>query len=161
MPNGSQATVDAGSRCDYYSLNFTSNNNTYSSLGWCDRDYQEYLIYGHDSIVNYSWVWANDAYKTIEITGGTDATNSELITWLGSNATQIFDGPTPTAFNTISYDSSTKVLYINGTPYSLDSSASGTTVTGNSFSQISLTSSGTLTIDGTEISLPIYTPPSA
>lgn len=36
-------------------------------------------------------MWQNINYKTIEITGGTDATNSELIAWLQANATQQID----------------------------------------------------------------------
>ncbi len=32
--------------------------------------------------------WQGEAYKTITITGGTDATNSALISWLEANATQ-------------------------------------------------------------------------
>lgn len=33
--------------------------------------------------------WGDEAYKTITITGGADATNATLISWLQSNATQV------------------------------------------------------------------------
>lgn len=33
--------------------------------------------------------WANDGWKTITITGGTNATSSSLITWFEANATQV------------------------------------------------------------------------
>ena len=38
--------------------------------------------------------WESESYRTIEITGGTDATNSNLIAWLQQNATQQ-TAPTP------------------------------------------------------------------
>lgn len=36
-----------------------------------------------------SQTWANQAYRTITITGGTDVTNTNLINWLYANATLV------------------------------------------------------------------------
>jgi len=48
------------------------------------------LLYAYSSPMHvFDGSWENQAYRTIEITGGTDVTNSTLINWLQSNATQI------------------------------------------------------------------------
>jgi len=60
------------------------------------------------------------------------------------------------SFKTISYNSSTKVLTINGVAYTLASTASGESVSCGSFGEVSLTSAGVLTINGIEITLPLY-----
>lgn len=85
-----------------YSLNFISNSNTYTSIE---------LITGFFDQLNYGlWIvfedgmWQNEAYRTIEITGGADATNTNLIQWLQENATQIVE-PQPTDTNKISVGS--------------------------------------------------------
>jgi hypothetical protein len=39
--------------------------------------------------VGTSATWTNENYKTIKITGGTDATNTTLISWLYANATLV------------------------------------------------------------------------
>lgn len=46
--------------------------------------YDSLIVYSDDSVIP----WTNEAYKTIKITGGTDATNPNLITWLQANATK-------------------------------------------------------------------------
>lgn len=52
------------------------------------------IVYGFDSEIPETYSWYNEAYRTIEITGGTDATNASLIAWLQANAVQQV---TPTA----------------------------------------------------------------
>lgn len=71
-----------------FSLNFTSNNNSYSTINiiryYDEDDGIEYnstkVLYLTDSEIE----WVNDAYKIIDITGGTSRTNSELIRSLGT-----------------------------------------------------------------------------
>lgn len=63
-----------------------------------------------------------------------------------------------TSFKTISYNSSTKVLTINGVDYTLASTASGESVSCGSFGEVSLTDAGVLTINGTAINLPLDLP---
>ena len=46
---------------------------------------------GDTEVYNEANGWAKQSYRTIEITGGTDATNADLIDWLQSNATQIIE----------------------------------------------------------------------
>jgi hypothetical protein len=50
-----------------------------------------------EAYYDYSKQWSDEAYRTITITGGDDVTNSDLITWITSNARQINsnDGPDP------------------------------------------------------------------
>ena len=74
----------------YYDLTFISNSVTYTELA---------LNYGDDPVVYYGQTevydfnssywhgWSNTVYKTIEITGGNDATNVTLIAWLEANGT--------------------------------------------------------------------------
>ena len=38
--------------------------------------------------ITYFGGWQNQAYRTISITGGADATNADLIAWIEANATQ-------------------------------------------------------------------------
>lgn len=88
----------------YYYINFTSNNETYDTLRtetFGDEDGDYYLlnyIYNSNSktvaiaytVWGTDWTWQyGDEYKTIQITGGTDVTNSALISWLEENATLI------------------------------------------------------------------------
>jgi len=78
------------SSLDMY-INFTSD-------GYSGRNYTRirrssstiryyYSSTGYTTV--YSSSWTSTGYRTIHITGGTDATNSTLITWLQNNATQI------------------------------------------------------------------------
>lgn len=74
-------------------INFNSNGNSYNIFEFYKNtdDYNfNNLIYSSNVYV-YDFLnntWTNQAYRTIEITGGTDATNSTLISWLEANATQ-------------------------------------------------------------------------
>lgn len=73
-----------------YNINFNSNNTTYTSI-YVSDDGEEWLDFnGTTTIQPYtSWNgWSNNAYKTIDITGGIDVTNSKFILWLQNNATQ-------------------------------------------------------------------------
>ena len=73
------------------SINFTDNIRDYSSLyrynNADDLDYLYYYTLAHDDYTAYNDGWTNSNYKTITITGGTDATNSTLINWLDTIAT--------------------------------------------------------------------------
>ncbi len=74
-----------------YNISFSSNSITYTSLQvWEAEAGTELSIYygNNTSAYEFSTGWVNNAYKTISITGGTDATNGDLIAWLEANATQ-------------------------------------------------------------------------
>lgn len=69
-------------------INFTSSSSPFTKLFWyhpergydCDMAYDATTIYG-------ARVWTSEAYKTITITGGDGATDSDFIAWLEANAT--------------------------------------------------------------------------
>ena len=67
-----------------YALSFASNNNNYTTLVLIPGA----MMYGLTTFA-YSNTWSNQAYRTISITGGTDATNADLIAWLEANATEV------------------------------------------------------------------------
>lgn len=73
----------------YYSLIFTSNNISYSTLNISVSEPPQRISYDSTRVWGgySSSSWSNTAYKTIEITGGTDATNATLISWLEANGT--------------------------------------------------------------------------
>lgn len=75
-------------------VNFTSNNTNYDyfdAVLLIDDDVLWYmnnaLDTGDEVYSGYEGGWQNEAYKTITITGGTDATNATLIAWLEANGT--------------------------------------------------------------------------
>lgn len=68
-----------------YSINFTTDNQNCTSFRF-DNEMGFSIAYSI-GIVYYGG-WLNENYRTIEITGGTDATNSNLIAYLQNNATQ-------------------------------------------------------------------------
>ncbi|MBO7732416.1 MAG: hypothetical protein J6S67_07680, partial [Methanobrevibacter sp.] len=85
-----------------FNINFVSNSTSYNSLG-LDDDQQEVMKYVYydnalETVTAYQpsgagYTWTNDAYKTITITGGTDAVSSSakfttLLSWLEANATR-------------------------------------------------------------------------
>ena len=75
-----------------YAINFSSNGNSYSSITFGDIDYfgnDGGFAYGNTKVYNQATGYTNNAYKMISITGGTDATNASLISWLEANATQL------------------------------------------------------------------------
>ena len=69
---------------DSFTLNFTSNGSTYSSFEW---DYGE-LYFGSTIAYDTSFggTWSQN-YRLVTVTGGTDATNSTLISFFTNNAT--------------------------------------------------------------------------
>jgi len=79
-------------------INFTANSNSYNYI-YCEDMDGETVAYGFGYGVNggsltrvynyndYPSRWTSNAYKTISITSGTDATNPDLIAWLSANAT--------------------------------------------------------------------------
>lgn len=90
-----------------YSVIFSSNNLVFLDIEFSefvpDEDMQDFeLGYGGnpiepDPLYVYSSIsgWLDDDYKTIvfnRVNAGTDATNTDLISWLSSNATQIQTG---------------------------------------------------------------------
>lgn len=95
--------------------------------------------------------------RTFTITGGTDVTNSDLIAFLEANATLLYVPPLKTSFSKISYDAGNKILTIDDKYYQLASTATGSNITGTSFSNMSLDELGELIIDNTSIHLPIKT----
>ena len=73
-----------------YTLNFQSNNEDFTLLRlYNDSDYPNEMHYLSTTIkFVYENGWSLPLYKTITITGGTSATNSDFITWLQKNAVQ-------------------------------------------------------------------------
>ena len=83
-----------------YNINFISNNTSYTELYmWLRVPIGGELQYRPFNVVAYDFntQWQNDAYKTIQITGGTDATNSTLISWLEANGTLTAPQPQPSS----------------------------------------------------------------
>lgn len=86
-----------------YSINFVSNESNYTLLRLTNDFTEDVDIEYNSTKVWNGWTaspnagsWTNAAYKIINITGGIDATNADLITWLEDNATQVIDYPTYT-----------------------------------------------------------------
>lgn len=78
-----------------YSLNFTSNGISYTNLQLDDYD----MYYSNPNITTTAYGpqsgppdWTNQSYRTISITGGTDATNAALYAFISANATQTGGG---------------------------------------------------------------------
>ena len=86
-----------------YSINFTSDEQDFTSLrynyetdptvdfGITYRDIDLHVYVGAYDLLDAGW--QDEAYRTISITDGTDVTNSDFISWLESNATQVIDPP--------------------------------------------------------------------
>lgn len=103
---------------DSFAINFTSNGNNYTHFNPTSEAPGELIIwllvywdatFAGTTVYN-SGIWVNDNYKTIEITGGTDVTNANLISWLQSNATQVVE---PSASMSIGTSSISKILFGN------------------------------------------------
>lgn len=70
-------------------LYFTSNNTNYTRIRYGKDGPERFITYSigtSATLVYQATTWEDEAYRTIEITGGSDATNSTLITWLKQNA---------------------------------------------------------------------------
>lgn len=95
MPNGHIFDADDGNVCEKIVL-FTSNNASFNCIYYQDADYNfpgiSYMATSAYTDVWGAWngsSWINEAYRTIKITGGRDATDAEFIAWLQQNATFI------------------------------------------------------------------------
>lgn len=128
-----------------YNIILTSNDTHYTGFSntWTVEEGTDFVTLKYGSTVVYDGdiinaSWYNEAYRTISITGGTDATNASLITWLMANATQV---PTTDLTNTVWAFKDTGV---NG-------AGNGSSTV--NFSNISFKIDGTLA-DGTYISAP-------
>ena len=77
-----------------YELSFNTNSESKYSLRIGRNEGKKTIWYDYATAL-YGASCMDEAYRTIEITGGTDATNSTLISWLQSHATQIVT-PEPT-----------------------------------------------------------------
>lgn len=76
-----------------YKISFNCDGVNYILLGLGLLDELSYWDSSNEQNIVYQGkkAWLSEAFRTIEITGGTDATNSDLIAWLQANATQITD----------------------------------------------------------------------
>ena len=97
--------INAGSDWPEWNINFVSNNSNYTDINFeedSDGGESDFRMSYYATRVYKSSIggWLDEAYRTIEITGGTDTNNSELITWLQNNATQVVP---PTIVNGIAY----------------------------------------------------------
>lgn len=75
-------------------INFTSNNSSYTRFAYSDIGADDGIYYGStrvaawgDYVVTKGWI--DQAYRIISITGGTDVTNSDLISYFETYATQV------------------------------------------------------------------------
>ena len=68
----------------YFYINFTSQGQNYTSFAFSSSGNINY-----NGFVPYYDCWMDNEARTISITGGTDATNADLISWLQANATQV------------------------------------------------------------------------
>ena len=78
----------------FYYLNYTSKSYNFTRLGfryedgWSTAGNTIFYWSSNDEFVVYDDGFLDTDFKTIEITGGSDVTNSTLISWLQNNATQ-------------------------------------------------------------------------
>lgn len=94
----------------YYTISFTSDGYWYGGLQVSTLASVTWVRYwwpaGEDWDSAYSpedGGWRSQAYRLISITGGTDATNIDLIAWLETNATQVqVDDLTDTVWEIVS-----------------------------------------------------------
>lgn len=92
-----QYNLILGNATRTFSINFTSYNHNYTSLsiipGMTSINYNGTNVYNEDDLGG----WMLDDFRTITITGGSDTTNTTLISWLQTNATN--QTPTPSGTN--------------------------------------------------------------
>lgn len=78
-----------------FNINFNSDESTFDKLNFgyflnnLNNPFGAYYLGSSQTNVYSKDGWSNENYKTIKITGGTDATNADLIAWLQENATQV------------------------------------------------------------------------
>lgn len=85
----------------YFAIDFQSAGNSYTSFNYTFMsrpDFARWIDYV-DSESNitrvYDFSWVDEDYRIINITGGEEVENPDLITWLESYATQIQDESNP------------------------------------------------------------------
>lgn len=71
-----------------YAVDFTSNGSSYNRIYFAGYGSTRLLVYSNSSVYSSANGWFNPSYKTVVITGGTDANNLDLLTWLQANATR-------------------------------------------------------------------------
>ncbi len=77
------STLDTPGAPFNYAVNFTSNSTDYTAIQWLGTGS---IYYGTNGVYSFTLGWKAEAYRTIEITGGTDAANANLIAWVKANA---------------------------------------------------------------------------
>ena len=83
-----------------YNINFICNSVNYSQIILAETYDYGTISYNTTDVYMYHYEdasqtgWYETYYRTIEITGGTDVTNANLISWLEANATQQGGGTT-------------------------------------------------------------------
>lgn len=96
----STITISEDINGSVFTLNFTSYSGEYTKLIPSIKSTPTgdaiQVDYGRDrdfvgTPPEYENGWSAEEYRTIEITGGTDTTNTNLISWLEQNATQIVE----------------------------------------------------------------------
>lgn len=81
-----------------WKVDFVSNDTDYATFNVNDDGvaillkYDDTTVYTDDDAAIKAWT--DTAYKTIQITGGADATNTDFIAWLQENGTLTKAGPT-------------------------------------------------------------------
>ena len=152
MPGGNYFDV-SNDISEYYSVNFTSNGSNFNEISFHDDDAKDLapgncnMVYGNTGVWKYlNSSWEDQAYRTITITGGADATNAKLVAWLQENAVQVISLSEKSSFSDIKLNNNT--LIVNGISIDLDASdSSSASVTNNSsFKGISAIDNGDGTI---------------
>lgn len=88
-PNGWRLD-DSNGYDDTYYINFLVSDSTSTFIQFRDTDLGSGDInYSFSGVYTIGSGWLYEIARTITITGGTDATNNTLITWLQNNATQV------------------------------------------------------------------------
>lgn len=94
-------------------INFTCNSATYTVFYYNNSGVYENIIYLNSSNqmeTAYSNSWTNNSYKTIEITGGSDVSNADLISWLEANGTLIAPQPAITDLTGYTWEANSSIM---------------------------------------------------
>ena len=94
LPSTEATPVEDG-YIDLFSVSFISNSSNYVGFSLYSSNGRVWNSLSYKASIYrdvYLGGWYDQAYRTIEITGGTDVTNASLISWLTANATQITTG---------------------------------------------------------------------
>lgn len=127
---------------EYYDVTFNSNNAAFVAflegnnvgITYFDTNGDPLNVYvPYETPSGTTYIWSDENYRTIEITGGVDVTNASLISWLEANATQQGGGGqlTVTYNNTTIHTSSaddTFTLNCNGKVMATDVALDATNV---------------------------------